>query len=71
MKDKITKRTVDGLIPSEKDQFLWDTEVKGFGVKVTPKAKRVYVLKYRMPNRSNTRRITIGTWITLDARSGP
>jgi integrase len=61
MKDKITKRTVDGLIPSEKDQFLWDTEVKGFGVKVTPKAKRVYVLKYRMPNRSNTRRITIGT----------
>ncbi len=47
MKAKITKRTVEAAKPGERDTFLWDTETKGFGLKVTPKGNRVYVLQYR------------------------
>ena len=32
---KITKRTIDAVNPSGVDQFLWDSDLKGFGLKVT------------------------------------
>jgi hypothetical protein len=44
---KITKRTVDALKPGATDRFLWDTELKGFGLKVTPSGNKVYILQYR------------------------
>ena len=31
---KIGKRTVDALIPSIKDTYVWDIAIKGFAVKV-------------------------------------
>lgn len=58
MPAKITKRTVDAAKPSERDSFLWDSEIKGFGLKVTPKGKKVYVLQYRF--NGVLRRYTIG-----------
>jgi integrase len=58
---KITKRTVEALRPSDRDAFLWDSECKGFGVKITPAGKLVYLLQYRLGGRgSPTRRYTIG-----------
>jgi integrase len=58
---KITKRTVDAAKPGDANRFLWDTELKGFGVKVTPAGQRVYVLQYRKGGRGTpTRRVTIG-----------
>ena len=59
MQAKISKRVVDAAVKGERDQFVWDSEVKGFGLKVTPKGRKVYVLQYRMPGAS-TRRFTIG-----------
>lgn len=67
---KITKRSVDafktGNGGSNRDQFLWDSERKGFGVKLTPAGRLVYVLQYRMGGRaSKVQRYTIGphgTW---------
>ena len=47
MKAKITKRTVDAAKPGERDTFIWDTEAKGFGLKITPAGSKVYVLQYR------------------------
>lgn len=45
---KITKKTVDALKP-EADRFMsWDTEIPGFGVRVYPTGRKVYVLKYRV-----------------------
>lgn len=58
MAGKITKRTVDAAEAGEKDSFLWDAELKGFGLKVTPKGKKVYVLQYRF--QGVLRRYTIG-----------
>jgi hypothetical protein len=57
----LTKRTVDAAEPADRDQFIWDGEIKGFGVKVTPAGAKVYIVQYRTGGRgSPTRRITIG-----------
>jgi integrase len=55
------------------DVFLWDDELRGFGLKVTPAGKRSYVYQYRIGGRgSKTRRWTIGShgspWTPTTAR---
>ncbi len=61
MKAKITKRLVDTTNPQDRDAFVWDTEVHGFGLKVTPGGRKVYILQYRIGGRGHpTRRYTIG-----------
>src|SRR5215469_16760324 len=45
---KITKRSVDGLRPVPgQHSFVWDDELRGFGVRCLPSGLKVYVLKYR------------------------
>lgn len=57
---KITKRSVDAAMCSS-NSFIWDTDVKGFGLKVTAGGKRTYVFQYRTGGReSSTKRFTIG-----------
>jgi integrase len=52
---------VDAVRPNGADQFLWDSELKGFGVKVTRTGMKVYILQYRKGGRgAPTKRITIG-----------
>lgn len=72
MLTKITKRAVDAATPSAAGVFLWDTETKGFGLKVTPKGRKVYLLQYRL-NGGPTKRFTIGAhgspWTPEAARS--
>jgi len=58
MRDKITKRTVDAMQPTLRDAFLWDSEIPGFGCKVTPKGTRIYILQYGRGGRDH--RVTIG-----------
>jgi len=59
MSGKITKRIVDTLTPLEKDVFFWDNALKGYGIKVTPKGRKVYIVQFRLPG-SPTKRYTIG-----------
>ena len=44
--------------PRHRDRFLWDTEIPGFGLKITKGGARVYVLQYRVSGR--LQRYTIG-----------
>lgn len=61
MKLKLTKTVVDGLQPRQKDFFVWDNTITGFGLKVTKSGSRVYVVQYRTGGRESiTRRYTIG-----------
>ena len=74
MEVKITKRTVDAAAPGNRDLFLWDIEIKGFGLKVTPTASKVYILQYRMGGRGTVlKRYTIGKhgspWTPDEART--
>jgi len=58
MRRKLTKRTIEAVAPGARDLFVWDTELPGFGVKVTPHGARIYVLQYSRAGRD--RRVTIG-----------
>ena len=62
MSQRITKSKIDNATPQEKDYFLWDSDLKGFGLKVSKGGTKSYVLKYRHGSgrRAPTRRMTIG-----------
>ncbi|MGB8366390.1 MAG: tyrosine-type recombinase/integrase [Rhizomicrobium sp.] len=47
MQGKITKRTVDSLCASSGETTLWDSEVKGFGVRVRSGGAKTYIVRYR------------------------
>jgi integrase len=57
---KISKRTVDAApVPERGDTYYWDTDLRGFGLRVTPKGVRSYVIQYRLSGRP-ARRLTLG-----------
>ncbi|WP_425405178.1 tyrosine-type recombinase/integrase [Hwanghaeella sp.] len=56
---KLSKRTVDALQPRDKDYFEWDDELPGFGIRVWPKGRKVYLIQYR-DSGGRTRRKTLG-----------
>lgn len=45
--ERITKRVVDAAEPSERVYRIWDSELKGFGLKVTPAGAKTYIATYR------------------------
>lgn len=60
---RLTKTAVDGAKrpPAGGRLVLWDTEVKGFGLRVTATGSKTYVLRYRMGGRESAlRTYTIG-----------
>ena len=58
---KITKRTVDALVPPEKGYTLhWDDEIKGFGVRITESGARSFVLEKSIGGKH--RRMTLGRY---------
>lgn len=73
MKAKITKRLVDLQETSDSDQFVWDTAQAGFGLKITPKGRKVYIFQYRNKVTRNLKRLTIGVhgdpWSPESART--
>jgi len=59
MKRKITQTLVNGLTPPERgNKITYDTEVRGFGVRITKAGTISFVLNYYLKGRE--RRITIG-----------
>ncbi len=58
---RITKTAVDAVEPGAVDAYLWDDDLSGFGLKVTPADRKVYIVQYRLGGRKGrTRRVTIG-----------
>jgi integrase len=68
---KLTKKVVEGIKPQDSDVVVWDAEIPGFGVRVWPSGRRVYILKYR--NRQGRQRKPVigrhGNLTTDQARS--
>lgn len=54
----LTKREVEAARPGARQLFLWDDEVRGFGLRVLPTGIKSYILQYRFGTR--TRRLTLG-----------
>ena len=59
---KLTKSYVDKIVAGPKDEFHWDTDVKGFGVRVTPRGKLTFIVQGRVDGADATPRITIGPY---------
>lgn len=58
---RLTQQAVTRLGASDRDAFVWDTELRGFAVKVTPTGRKVYVVQYRHGHgrRAPDRRVTL------------
>ncbi|MDQ8757366.1 integrase family protein [Sphingosinicella sp. LHD-64] len=57
---RITKTAVESAERDpERDTFYWDDKLAGFGIRVTPKGIRSYVVQYRLAGHP-ARRVTIG-----------
>src|SRR5680860_794128 len=65
---KLTKSAIDTLPTPPKDIVYWDSGCPGFGVKITPKGRKVFIVLYRAGGTgSRLRKYTIGPYgrITL------
>ena len=67
---RLSKRVVEAAAAGGKDVFLWDSEVVGFGLKVSQSGFKTYVLQYRFGGRA--RQFNIGVhgspWTVETAR---
>jgi integrase len=60
---RLTKSAIDALATPKSDLVYWDAGCPGFGVKVTPKGRRVFIVLYRTGGvGSRLRKYTIGPY---------
>jgi integrase len=60
---KLTKSAIDALPTPAKDVVYWDSGCPGFGVKITPKGRKVFIVLYRSGGTgSRLRKYTIGPY---------
>src|SRR4051812_31464576 len=65
VKRKLTKSFVDALGPEDRDYVAWDTEIPAFGVKVTPKGRKVFLILYRPKGSPKAVKATMGAYGAL------
>jgi integrase len=64
---KLTKREVDAAAPEPgKRSFLWDDQIPGYGLMLTPAGSRSFVYQFRNGSGA-TRRVTLGRYGKLTA----
>jgi integrase len=55
---KLTKRKIDAAEAQEKEYFIWDDTLPGFGLRILPSGRKSYVVQYRAGRRA--RRMSLG-----------
>ena len=71
---KLTKSAIDALPTPQTDTVYWDAALPGFGIKVTPKGRKVFIVLYRTGGGgSKLRKYTIGPYgrVTLHRLGWP
>jgi integrase len=59
----LTKSAIDNLPVGSRDAVHWDADLPGFGVKVTPKGRKIFIVMYRLAGAgSRLRKYTIGPY---------
>ncbi len=57
---KLTAKTVGAARSADKPYFIWDSDLKGFGLKVFPSGTKTFVVQYRAMSDGKTIRRSIG-----------
>jgi integrase len=63
MREKLTKRNIDGLIPGDKRYTAFDTDIAGFALRVSPDGAKSYAVKYRAAGAQR--------WFTIGRHGSP
>jgi integrase len=65
--ERLTKRTVDAAKPAEKRYIVWDSDLKGFGLRVFPSGAKSFIAFYRAGTgrKAPMREYAIGKFGTL------
>ena len=61
----LSNRMVDGLPVCEREEFYWDRDLPGFGIRVYPSGSKVYLVQAQGPG--GRRRLTVGRHGTISA----
>lgn len=67
---KLTKRAVESIAPKDKRAIYYDTELKGFCLKITPSGAKTWCVEYRAAGtgrKGNKQRLTIGSAAAISA----
>jgi hypothetical protein len=63
---KLTRTTVDRLQATDKEQIVFDAELRGFGIRVTPNGAKSYLIQYRN-SEGRSRKLTLGAYARITA----
>ena len=66
LKTKINKGAVDGAeTPATGQAFIWDTEIKGFALRITSGGTKTFIVQKRIGGKD--RRVTLGRYPEITA----
>lgn len=63
----LTERIIRDAKPEPKTRILWDRQVKGLGLRITPAGARAYILNYRVGGRERRATLARASEISLKA----
>lgn len=63
---RLTKSIVDNLEITGKDHIVWDSQLSGFGIRISPKGRKTFVVQYRHNGKSKKVRLGKYGLVTVD-----
>lgn len=63
-KIRLTIETIEKEPPTDKERFIWDDRLAGFGLRVMPTGVKSFIIQYRNAS-GNSRRLTLGKFGVL------
>lgn len=63
---KLTKRVVDQSVPQQTEYFVWDSELRGFGLRVSPAGRKSFLVQYRFNGKTRRQGLGVHGVLTVE-----
>ena len=63
---KLTKRLIDAAEVRDREYFIWDDDIPGFGIRILPSGRKSYVTQYRARRRPRRMSLGLSTVLTCE-----